>query len=191
MNQQILTIKYDIDKPVPLADFVASLDSLQKLHGDGHLQLCVKEIRKGSYIFELMNQIPDSLVAVMPTVMEQTENLTKFASNVAKLLNFFKSGEKEPDEKPPTRQEAVAAHDVVLPLTVDNHSKLEIHGVNGTVNIYNYTEANAIQNSARGRIRRTMRAREREIHSAERQRSGTRLCRVACTALFAYCYCSA
>lgn len=96
-----------------------------------------------------MNQIPDALIAVMPTLIEQTDNLTKFASNVAKLLNFFKSGEKEQDSKPPTRQEAIAAHDIVLPLTVDNHSSLEIHGVNGTVNIYNYTEANAIQNSAR------------------------------------------
>ncbi|MGL4398525.1 MAG: hypothetical protein ACRCXD_01540 [Luteolibacter sp.] len=71
VNQQILTIKYNIDKLVPLKDFVASLDSLERLHGQGELQLCVKEIRKGSYIFDLINQIPDAVVVVMPTIVEQ------------------------------------------------------------------------------------------------------------------------
>lgn len=58
-------------------------------------------------------------------------------------------GSREENEKLPTRQEAKAAYDVVLPLTVDSRSTLEIGNVNGDVHIYNYTEANAIQNSAR------------------------------------------
>lgn len=149
MHQQILTIKYNIERPVPLADFVKSLGSLEKLQCEGDLQLCIKEIRKGSYIFDLVSQIPNALAAVMPTVMEQTKNLSDFATNLTNILNFFKSGERDKEDHLPTRPEAIAAYDVVLPLTVDSRSNLEINNVNGDVHVYNYTEANAIQNSAR------------------------------------------
>lgn len=149
MTTQILTIKYDIDQPVPITDFVASLQSLQSIHGDGELELCVKEIRKGSYIFELVNQVPDALIAVMPTMMEQTENLAKFTKNIKTLLDFFKTGKKEDDTKAITKQEAIAAHDLVAPLTINSDSSVTIENNNGVVEIYNFTDAHAIQNSSR------------------------------------------
>jgi len=152
MSSEILTLKYDIDKPIPLEEFVASLRSLNSLHSTEGVQLCVKEIRKGSYIFELINQVPDVFNEVMPILVNTSESLGTFAKHVSSILDFFKSGKKPSEDKKITKQEAQAAHDLVAPLTLENKSTLSFENahVEGDVQIvYNYTEAHAIQNASR------------------------------------------
>ena len=103
MSSEILTLKYDIDKPIPLEEFVASLRSLNSLHSTEGVQLCVKEIRKGSYIFELINQVPDVFNEVMPILVNTSESLGTFAKHVSSILDFFKSGKKPSEDKKITK----------------------------------------------------------------------------------------
>jgi hypothetical protein len=149
MNQETLTITYDIDKPIPVEELIASLQGLLIVHSQKDVRLCVKEVRKGSYIFEFINQVPDTFVAVAPIIIEGTKSMVEYTKDIRSILEFFKTG-KNKEKKKFTKSDADAAHKLVTPLTVDVDSSLKISDatINGDVHIYNYTDANAIQGAA-------------------------------------------
>ena len=149
MTEDVITITYDINRPVPLEEFVQSLQGLHSLHDGKGVDLCVKEIRRGSYIFEMINQVPDSLAAVMPAMLESTKTMAEFSKNIKTILDFFKTG-KKPEERKISRSEAVAAEKLMAPLTLETDSSLKFEDCNiENLNIYNYTDAHAIQNASR------------------------------------------
>lgn len=156
MEDVLLQIKIDNKKPVELISITSSLLSLNnqyisyvKYHASENIKsearLYVKEIKKGSMIFELV----DIAIGVLP-FMETTNTIIGFANYCCDMLGYF-LGKSDRDNV--SINDSKDYSNFVNPIIADNNAVIHIGTViNGNYNLMlgiTNTEANAIQNTAR------------------------------------------
>lgn len=158
--------------PMELSDLTSSLAALNnqyvayiRRHRDGNIsgaaKLYVKEVRKGSAIFELTDILP----AALP-FMENANTIIGFAGYIRDAVQFLLGINRvRPDLNV---NDCRNISDLFNPITADNGGSMNVETViNGDVTLYintNSTEANAIQNAARREIKRLSAIEQTLIH---------------------------
>jgi hypothetical protein len=168
-----LQVRVNNTMPMELSDLTSSLTALNnqyvayiRRHRDGNIggeaKLYVKEVRKGSAIFELTDILP---AAVLP-FMENANTIIGFAGYIRDAVQFLLGINKvKPDLNV---NDCRNISDLFNPITADNGGSINVGTViNGDVTLYintNSTEANAIQNAARREIKRLSAIEQTLIH---------------------------
>lgn len=170
-----LQIHIDNTIPIKLSDLNNALSALNnqyaayvKPHSDknicGTTCLYIKEVRKGSAIFELIDISP--VVAGVIPFMENANTIIGFAEHCRDALAYFLGkGKYRPDM---TADDCRNMSNLVNPIIADHGAKMDIGTViNGDLNVYvstNSTEANAIQNAVRTEIKKLSATEQTDIH---------------------------
>lgn len=170
-----LQIHIDNTLPIQLSDLNNALSALNsqytsyvKRHREKNIssttRLYVKEVRKGSAIFELVDMLP--AVAVVIPFMENANTIIGFAEYCRDALGYFLG--KKQNRPNLTVDDCRDMSNLVSPIIADHGAKMGIGTViNGDVNVYvntNNTEANAIQNAVRAEIKKLSATEQTDIY---------------------------
>ena len=146
MNDDKLIITYDTGNPIPLTEIMQSFEGFNELYKEKNTQLSIKEVRKGSQIFDIVATTIQDFPEMMPYLVSTASTIVNYYNEINTILEFFKS-KKNKGKREFTASEAKSAQKIITPLGGDTNAKLILENpvFNGNVTIYNYSDAKTIK----------------------------------------------
>ncbi len=161
MNDEVLRLHLEPDRPIEVAELVGTLSSLAHQFrnfveseglpvGDDGARLLIASVTPGSID---INFVPDavSTAAVLSPVIPHLELIRKFADHIKWLLDGFSVGKKKHDQAEVSIKDCDDAVNIVRP-TANNGGNQQIQIINGDVNLtvlrIDAAEARNVLNSA-------------------------------------------
>ncbi len=158
IDKQGFQVHYEYEKLVSLTDLSTSLSGLSKAYaeyckatpGVKNTDIVVTEVRKGSFIFDLLTCVPKAISGVLPMI-EQTNEVASFINHLASLKNWLLHGGEKPESV--SKQELEAISKTLDPVAKDTGAKLTIGQINAESVVINCPDANIMQNQIRSKIK--------------------------------------